>query len=126
MENIDDLLNKIDIDDFIWLINFFIVIFALLSNSYERNYILNKDNISKNKFKTINIGILIVALIIYCYYANNRYQDTKQLKNMLTNKNFIVTELNFIASILIVIATIIYLFTEIIDNNINEEGIDIF
>ena len=70
--NKEELLKKIQIEDYIWIANFFIIIFALISNKYEKDYISNKNINSKKIYKTINICIFIILFIIYGYFAYGR------------------------------------------------------
>lgn len=126
MNNKEKELEELKIDDFIWVINLFIVIFALLSNYHEKKYILNNNKTDKDIYKTINIAILIVILLIYFYYVYKKQDALKNIKNTSSNKDVFIAQINYVASILILIATIIYLYTEIISNDINNEGIDVF
>lgn len=124
MNNKEKLLKNIKIEDYIWIINAFIVVFALLSNNYERDYIINNNLKSKKIFKNINIGIFIVLFIIYLYFAFLRYDKAKHL-NLQNKKEATIDEANLVASILIVIASLIYLVDEILDSNISNENIDL-
>ncbi len=124
--NVADILKKIDIEDFIWLINFFIVLFALASDNYERDFVINKNYKSQKIYKTINIGIFIVVFIIYAYFAYTRYLNIKNLKNTSSQKDVFIANLNLVAAILVIIGAGIYLYTEIIDDNVSQEGIDLF
>lgn len=118
-----DLLKKIRIEDFIWIVNFFVVFFALMSNDYEENYIKTHNESSKNVYKTINTTILIVAFIIYAYFSYTRYQSLHELKNTSSKQEILNTNLNFIASLLVVIATLLFIYTEITGQTIEAEEI---
>ena len=123
--NKNELLNKIEIEDYIWIINIFIVIFALISNYYEKDYIKNNTAESKKIYKTINIIILIILFFIYAYLAYSRAIKVTNNKNTSFNKEVLIDEANFIAATLILIGALIYLIDEIIDTNINDLNLDL-
>lgn len=114
--NINELIKKIEIEDYIWIINFFIIIFALISNQYEKEYIINKNKRYKKVYKNINICIFIILFIIYSYFAYGRLKTVNKEKNIPLNKEILIDEANLIASILILLGSFIYLIDEIIDN----------
>ena len=120
-KDINELLKRIRIEDFIWIINFFIIFFALMSNDYEENYIKTKDKKSWNIFHTINIDIFIVLFLINLYFLYLRTQNLQSLNNTSSKKEVLNANLNYIAAVLIVIGTLIYVYTEISGSNIDEE-----
>lgn len=126
MNEIIDELKKIKIEDMIWLINFFIVLFAWTSNNFERDYIVNHNLKSEKVFKTINIGIFIVAFCIYAYFVYTRYQDLQELKNTSSKKDVLIRNLNYVSAILILIGAGIGIYTEIANENVSQEQVDIF
>lgn len=119
------LLEKIKIEDFIWIINFIIVFFALLSNQYEKDFIINNNKVSKNKYKKINIYILIVVFIIYSYFLYSRYQNLLNTNKNSRKQDIYNANLNFIASLLVVIATLIFIYTEINSDNISIDDLSL-
>lgn len=60
-------LQRLNQEDFIWIIYVFIALFAIISDVYERNYVLTNNKKSQKKFKTINITIFIA--IIYTHIS---------------------------------------------------------
>jgi len=90
-------------EDFIWLIYYFIITFALISNFFERKYLLNHNKTDQKKAQKITTTILIIAFFIYLYFAivsinNYEYVKTKQNENdtriaferLITNLIFLV------------------------------------
>ena len=124
--NKQEQLKKIDNEDIIWIINFIIVFFALLSNNYEKSYIINNDYNSQKKYKTINIAIFIVLFFIYSYITYNRIVSVCNIKSTTPHKEILIDDANLIASILILIGALIYLVDEILDDNISSEDIGLF
>ena len=119
--SINDKLKQIRIEDYIWIINFFIIFFAFMSNDYEENYIKTKDKKSWNIFHTINIDIFIIIFLINVYFLYLRYQNLQSLNNTSSKEEVLNANLNYIAAIFIVIGTLIYIYTEITGSNIVEE-----
>lgn len=119
------LLKKIKIEDLIWLINFFIVLFALTSNNFERDYIINGNLKSEKTYKTINIALFLVAFTIYAYFVYTRYEGIQELKNTSTKKDVFITHLNYVSAILILIGAGIGVYTEIASENVAQEQVDI-
>lgn len=115
------LIKEIRVEDFIWVINFFIVLFALMSNDFQENYVKTHNKKSFNTFHTINIDIFIVIFLINVYFLHLRYKSLKALKPTATKQEILNTNLNYIAAILIVIGTFAYIYTEISGANIEEE-----
>ena len=119
--SINDKLKQIRIEDYIWIINFFIIFFAFMSNDYEENYIKTKDKKSWNIFHTINIDIFIIIFLINVYFLYLRYQNLQSLNNTSSKEEVLNANLNYIAAVFIVIGTLIYIYTEITGSNIVEE-----
>lgn len=55
-------LNKLNNENIIWIIYFFIATFAILANYYEKDYVLTKNKYSYGKQKAIHIAIFLVVL----------------------------------------------------------------
>lgn len=106
-------LQRLRNEDFIWLIYFFIVIAALISDSYERDFLLYKDFKKEKEFKTINITILVVAFFIYLYFVLINYENINMFKNVASNKDKLVNEVALIASLLFLVGGILYIWAEI-------------
>lgn len=108
-----ELLKKLELikqEDFIWIIYFFIIIFALISNFYERIFLLDKDPIAKRKFSTINTTILIVAFFIYLYNVIISYDDLK------SGRQNILSFLRVVASLLFLVAGVIFIYIDFKSN----------
>lgn len=111
--NIGIQLQRIDTEDFIWVIYFFIALAAIISDTYEKQFLINKDLKSQKKFKTINITIFIVALFIYVYFVFINYQDVKALKRDASKKEVLNQHLSLVAALLFLVAGVINLYVEI-------------
>ena len=111
--NIGEKLKRLKTEDLIWVIYFFIVIGALMSNEYERNYLLTGNTTGQKKFKLINITIFCVAFIIYLYFVLINYEDVQTLKRDATRKEVLNVHIGLISSILFLVAGALAIVGEI-------------
>ena len=116
-------LEEVRVEDWIWIIYLFLASFALIANFFEKDYLLNRNKVSKKAFKTINIAIFIIVFFIYLYFVLLTYSSFKEKEEHMSIKSMIITNANFIAACLFLIGGIIYLLTEIASDN--ETDIDI-
>ena len=93
-------------EDFIWIIYFFIIIFALISNYFEKIYLIDKDPSAREKFSHINTTILIIAL----YNVIISYDDLK------SGKQNILSFLRVVASLLFLVAGAIFIYIDFKSN----------
>lgn len=120
-EDITNRLREIKIEDFIWLIYIGIIFFSWFANSLERKYFINRDNDSREKYRTVMTGIFIVLVIVYFYFLKESYEDLRELKTTDSEKKKRLTWLSFIASLLIFISGIVILYIIISDEFIEVE-----
>lgn len=106
-------LQRLNQEDFIWIIYVFIALFAIISDVYERNYILTNNKKSQKKFKTINITIFIVALFIYVYFVLINYEDVQALKKDISKKEGLNQHLSLVSALLFLIGGVIALYVEL-------------
>ena len=118
MNNIEERLREIRNEDFIWIIYIGIIMLSYYSNYLEEKYFKNNDLNSKEKYRTINIIIFSILLLVYLYFLIDSYNGIKSLNEKTDDKVKFMTYLSFIASLLIVIAGIIYLYIALNDENI--------
>lgn len=111
--NIGVKLQRINTEDFIWVIYFFIALAAIISDNYEKNFLLTKNPESKKRFKTINITIFIVALFIYVYFVFINYEDIKALKRDASKKEVLNQHLSLISALLFLVGGAIALYVEL-------------
>ena len=123
MDKVWKTLQEIQIEDWIWITYLFLSAVALVSNFFEKDYLLNRNKTSKKAFKTINIAVFIIVFFIYLYFVLLTYSRFKERQQQTTIKSMIVTNANFIAASLFLIGGILYLFTEIISDD--ESDVDI-
>ena len=120
-EEINNKLKELNIEDLIWVIYIGIILLSWYSNSLERKYYVNNDNISKKEYRKIIILIFSILTIVYFYFLKSSYDDIKNIKETDSEERKNLLYLSFIASFLIVISGIIFLYIAITDEDLNVE-----
>lgn len=115
-----DRINETKIEDFIFIVYYFIITLSLYANKVERAYFTYHNQKDKLKYRNLLYLIFGIAFLVYLYYVydgiktlrENRYSDreTKYLN-----------ELSLLASILVLTSGIIYLYIISKDENISVE-----
>lgn len=118
--NIGVKLQRIKEENLIWVVYFFIIIAALLSNAYETYFLKTKDYRQQKIFKTLNITIFCVAFFIYLYFVVISYQNIQELKETSTKKEVLSAHIQLIASLLFLVAGGLSIWAEI-----NKDDFDI-
>ncbi len=113
MNDISKKLKRLRNEDFIWIVYFFIVVFALYSNKLDRDYLLKKDNEAYKREKYINITIFFIAFFIYLYFLLLLTEDLGSMKKNFNDPAYRSTFIQLIAAILFLIGGAIYLINEI-------------
>lgn len=107
-------LQRLRREDFIWVIYFFIALFAIISDSFERKFSLNNKDLKSQKiYKTINITIFIVVLFIYVYFVLINYEDVQALKKEATKKEGLNKHLSLISALLFLVGGSLALYVEL-------------
>lgn len=108
-------------EDFIWLIYYFIITFALVANELERRYLLDNKEPEINVAKKINSTILIIAFIIYLYFVVVTIQNFDILKKNGTRKEVRVAFERLIANIIFLVAGAIAIYADYDSNTIGTD-----
>lgn len=120
MDKFNRQLKQLKEEDFIWIIYYFIITFALIANYYERNYIYTNNINSKNKANKISSTILIIAFFIYLYFTIISYDNLKYLiNNNGNNRDIRISYERFITNSLFLIAGIFAIYVDNDSNNID-------
>lgn len=118
---INQRLEDIKIEDFIWVIYIGIIILSYISNVYEKDYFINNNNDSKKKYKEILIFIFIVLILVYIYFFKDSIDEIKELKPTDSDNKKCLTYLSAFGSLLILISGIIFLYIAINDEDVDVE-----
>ena len=122
MDKFSRQLKLIKEEDFIWLIYYFIVTFALIANYYERNSLINSNKESLKIAQKITTTILVVAFFIYLYFTLISFDNLEILKRNGNKKEVKVAFERLIANILFLVAGAVALYA---DYDSNSSNIDI-
>ena len=112
-------------EDFIWLIYFFIITYALISNKFEKDFLINKNRASLNTAQHINTTVLIIAFFIYLYFVIVTIENFDLLKQKGSTKEVRVAMETLIANILFLVAGAISLYANY-DSSTTRTDIAIF
>lgn len=117
----EEKLKQIKIENFVWYIYFGVIALCLLSNKYEKDFILTNNIDSKEKYRKLTILIFTIALLAYLYFAYDNYKSFKNLKNSDSENKKIFTKYSLLGSSLVLISGIIFLWIAIADENLETE-----
>lgn len=113
MDNLNDKLKRLRNEDLIWIIYFFIVVFALYSNKLDRDYLINHNPSSYRREKTINVTIFFISFFIYLYFVLLLTKDIGKMEANFRNPQYRSTFIQLIAALLFLIGGAIYLINEV-------------
>ena len=118
-ENTNKRLKQIEIENYIWIIYIIIIGLSYFGNYLEKDYFINKNINSKNKYQKVNAFIFTILIIIYSYFEkdaitsfNNKNKSTKQKE---------YDTLILIASTMVLISGLIFLYIILDDKNLDAE-----
>ena len=117
---IKERLKDLKIEELIWIVYLGIIFLSFYSNSLERDYFINNNEESKDKYRKIMILIFSILVIVYLYFFNDSYKDLKDIDSYDDGKKQKVL-LSFIASSFILISGIIFLYLAVEDQNLDVE-----
>lgn len=120
--NIFNRLQRLNSENKIWIIYFFIAAFAIIANSYEKDFLVRKNIKSYTIEKTMHIGIFLVAFFIYLYFVLVITKDLNNMEKNFNNTKYRNTFLQLIAALLFLIGGAIYLVQEASTNELDEIG----
>lgn len=119
--DVNERLEELKIEDFIWVIYIGIIFLSWIANSLERKYFLFNDLMSKEKYREIMTIIFSILVIVYFYFYKESVSDINKLKDNDTDKKKILTIISSIASLLILISGVIFLIVAILDEDLDVE-----
>lgn len=115
----EERLKKIDIENNIWIIYLGIIFLSFVANSYEKDYFINKNNLSKKTYRKLNILVFIILILVYSYFE---FDSLKSFFNKdKTPKQTKLDNLTLLASTLVLLSGIIFLYILIEDKDLVEE-----
>ena len=121
MSEKEEILKKIKVENFIWIIYLVIIGISFYSNSLEERYIKYNDLKAKRNYQKNIIIIFSIAVAVYIYFFLDNYKDVKNLKPWDSNRKKKLNEASLFASTLVLISGLIFLYIAIVDENIDVE-----
>ena len=118
---VQERLNELNIEDFIWIIYIGIIALSFFSNSLERKYFLTNDIECKLKYRNTLIIIFLILVIVYLYFLKDAWDSVKSLKSTDSVEKKNLTYLAFLGSLFVAISGFIFLYIAYKDKNINVE-----
>lgn len=118
-ENINKRLEKIRIENFIWIIYLFIIGFSFYANSLEKDYFLTKNEKSKDSYRKINSTIFILLILVYSYFEKDSITSFQEQEKSLKKKHLDI--LSLIATTAVLISGFIFLYIILEDTDLQEE-----
>jgi uncharacterized membrane protein len=115
----EERLKKIDIENNIWIIYLGIIFLSFLANSYEKDYFINKNNLSKKTYRELNIFIFIILIIVYSYFEIDSLKSFFNTNK--TSKQTKLDNLTLLATTFVLLSGIIFLYILIVDDDLLEE-----
>ena len=120
-KDIEEKLKQLKIEDYIWVIYIGIIFMSWYSNYLERNYYINNNLSSKQKYRHINEIIFTILIVVYLYFLKGSYDEIKKLKMTDSIKKKNLVYLAFYASLLLTISGAIFLYISFADDDLNVE-----
>lgn len=112
-------LDKIEIENEIWIIYLGIIFLSYLGNTYEKDYFLTNNKSSKNTYRKLNISVFTILIIVYSYFENEAIKSFQNNNKSITQYKY--DTLSLIATTLVLISGFIFLYIVVVDEDILEE-----
>lgn len=118
---IKEKLAQLNIEDFIWIIYFLIILMSYYSNHLERKYLINSSLVYKEKYRKVMVIIFSILIVVYVYFLQDSFKSLVSLKPSDSPKKKKLVYLSFLASLFIAISGFIFLYISIVDENLDVE-----
>ena len=116
MEEINEQLAELRIEDYIWIIFIFVSIAAIVSDYFEKDWLLTKNKKNYQTYKNINVTLLTISFIVYLYFVLLSYKKYKQTRHNKSIKELFFSEVNLFAASLFLIGGLLNIYTEVKSN----------
>lgn len=120
-EDLQERIRELKTEEFIWIIYIGIIIFSFYSNKLERDYLINNNLESRDKYRQTLIIIFSILIVVYTYFLKESINDLKKIKPTDSDRKKTLVYLSFLASLLIAISGAIFLFIAISDEDVEVE-----
>lgn len=120
-QELNEKLKQLKTEEFVWLIYIGIIVLSLIANNQERQYFINNDLKSKEKYRKMMILIFVILIFVYLYFLKDSIDSLRKLKPTDSNKKKNLTTLSFLGSLAIAISGFIFLYIAIMDESLDVE-----
>ena len=116
--NNSDKLQEIELENYIVIVYFILLLLYLYANKIEVNYLKYRNIEDKEKYRTLLYIVFGTTFIITLFFSINSIKDLNKVDNPETYK---LKELSTIANILVLLASIIIIYLIYKDKDISLE-----
>lgn len=81
--NIENEIERLNFEDILWIIFIFLSIMNIVSNNYQKEYVISRNQYYEDKAGNISIFVLTTLFFIYIYFFIRNYN----MYNSKTNPN---------------------------------------
>lgn len=113
MRNKENEINRLNFEDWLFIIIIVLTIVNIFSDQLQKKYILTNNKKYIEKSTELFIITLIIAIFIYLYFVKRNYNLYKQS----SKENKMLFGIKLLGSILIVVGTILLLYFQINDSD---------
>ena len=114
-------LKKLDIEEMLWIVLIGLILLSFYANQKEREYLIDGNDESKEKYRGLMLFIFVVALGTYFYYFCDSIQELWGLNSSSSEEEVWYAKLSFVSSLLIFVAGIILVYIAYFDDKLLSE-----
>lgn len=105
-------IRRLNFEDLLWVIFIFLSIMNIVSNKFQKEYVISNDQYYEDRANNISICVLTILVFIYLYFFLRNY-------NMYNNKDNPQNEdlVKVIGSFLFIIGTLCLLYFQVNSND---------
>ena len=110
--NIYSEIKRLNFEDILWIIFIFLSIMNIVSNNFQKDYVVSGVEYFEDRAKNISIFVLTILVFVYLYFFVRNY-------NMYNNKDYPTNEdlIKVMGSLFFIIGTICLLYFQINSND---------
>ena len=102
-------IKRLNFEDILWVIFIFLSIMNIVSNNFQKEYVISNEQYYEDRAGNISIFVLTILLLVYLYFFIRNY-------NMYKNKGLDATQIDFIkviGSIFFILGTLCLLYFQV-------------
>lgn len=102
-------IKRLNFEDILWVIFIFLSIMNIVSNNFQKEYVISNEQYYEDRAGNISIFVLTILLLVYLYFFIRNY-------NMYKNKGLDATQIDFIkviGSFFFILGTLCLLYFQV-------------